>query len=191
MNMTGVLHEVRELLSAYSMNELTRLANDVEAGSNGLLFMPYLSGERTPDIPNATGSIMGIRSGSLRPGALFRSALEGIALALGRGVSHMRSLGLIVNDVHVVGGGANNPLLRQILASVINAPLRQLIETESAALGAALHAAAAVLDESQSSELMDKAVALSDAVDEPNAAHVDLYADKSKELSTITAQLWD
>jgi xylulokinase len=187
MNMTGVLHEVRELLMPHSMDELTELASRTDAGSNGLLLLPYLGGERTPNIPNATGSLMGIRTNSLRPGPLFRAALEGIALSLGRGVSHMRALGLQVNEVRVVGGGASNSLLCQILADVINAPLRRLITNESAALGAAMHAMAAVLGESA---MPQGAVTLSDEIYDPNADLTALYSELSDQLADTTTQLW-
>lgn len=192
MNMTEVLHEVGGLLCGLSLDELTAMASKVSPGSEGLLLLPYLCGERTPNLPKARGSLHGIRPGNLHAGAVFRAALEGIALSLGLGVDRMRQLGLPVTEVRCVGGGANNPLLREILASVIDAPLRQLQETESAALGAALHAAMTVRsDGGWRDELLRNAVRLSGEVDKPIPEMVATYAGLKHQLHRTTDQLWN
>src|SRR6185503_17445375 len=141
MNATGVLHEVAGLFPGRDLAALTRDAERVPAGSDGLLFVPYLQGERVPDLPAATGTLLGIRPGSLDPGRLFRAALEGVSSNLAWGVERMRALGLAIDSVRLVGGGARNPLWAQMLADCLDARIQRLEETESAALGAALQAA--------------------------------------------------
>ena len=143
MNATGVLEEVRAAFGG-DHEGLTHAAAGVERGAGGALFVPFLAGERVPDLPRATGSIVGLRPGSLRPGVVYRAALEGVALNLASGVARMRSLGLRVDALRLAGGGAANELWRGILADCLGVPVAPLVEPESAALGAALQAAWAV-----------------------------------------------
>jgi xylulokinase len=140
MNCTNVTEEVHAAFPGLSLAELTRAAEAVRPGCDGLLWLPYLQGERVPDLPGASGTLLGLRAGALRPGPLFRAALEGVALNLGWGVDRLRALGLRVDAVRVVGGGARNALWRSILADVLDAPVVQLEEPEAGALGAAIQA---------------------------------------------------
>jgi len=140
MNLTGVSEEVK-LLTGLSHAELSKLAADVPTGCAGLLWLPFLVGERVPDLPLATGTLLGLRPGLLRAGHLYRAALEGTSLNLGAGLDRLRGLGLQIAEVRVTGGASQNPLWRQILANVFDVPVRPLLEAESAALGAALQAA--------------------------------------------------
>jgi len=140
MNATGVLEEVRAAF-ATDLEALTREAECVEPGCGGLLFVPYLVGERVPNLPRASASLLGVRPGLLRPGVVFRAALEGVALNLALGVERMRGLGLSIDTVRAVGGGARNALWCSILADALEATVVPLSEPETAALGAALQAA--------------------------------------------------
>ncbi len=140
MNVTGVTREVQEAFQS-SIDELTTAAAAVEVGAGGVLFLPYLQGERVPDLPTATGTLLGLRPGSLQPGVLFRAALEGTSLNIAWGVDRMRALGIAVDEVRVVGGGSHNPLWRSILADALDARVHTLAEAESAALGGAIQAA--------------------------------------------------
>jgi len=139
MNATAVLEEVAHGFGQ-DLDSLTRAATEVEPGCGGLLFAPYLIGERVPDLPHACGVLHGLRPGSLRPGVVFRAALEGVAFNLAWGVQRMRELGLPIERVRIVGGGARNALWREILADTLDASVQPLAEPESAALGAALQA---------------------------------------------------
>ncbi|MCY2960721.1 MAG: xylulokinase [Planctomycetota bacterium] len=142
MNATGVLEEVRSHAAPPNDHaSLTARAALVEPGCGGVLFVPYLSGERVPDLPHATGMIVGLRHGSLDPAVLYRAAIEGVSLNLAWGIERMRALGIAVDSVRLVGGGARNPLWRQVLADVLDAPVTALAETETGALGAAMQAA--------------------------------------------------
>ncbi|MBN1137077.1 MAG: xylulokinase [Anaerolineae bacterium] len=120
---------------------LTEAAAQVPAGCEGLLFLPYLSGERTPyPDPNARGVFFGL---TLRHGKahLTRAVLEGVTYGLRDSLELMRDLGLSVQQVRASGGGAHSPLWRQILADLLGAEIVTVNVTEGAAYGAALLAA--------------------------------------------------
>ncbi len=146
MNLTGVTEEVRAAFAGADgepadLEQLTQQASLVPAGCDGLMWLPYLQGERVPDLPLASGTLFGIRPGSLRRERLFRAAMEGTSLNLGWGAERLRKLGVRVDEVRLVGGAARNPLWRRILADVLAAPVSCLEEPESAALGGAIQAA--------------------------------------------------
>lgn len=143
MNCTEPLAEIRAL-TGLEHGPLTEAAARVEAGCDGMLFVPFLRGERVPNLPHATGSLRGITPGSMTPGTLYRAALEGVGLNLAHGLGRMRGLGLDVGEVRLVGGAARNPLWQSILAGLFGVPVRALREPETAAIGAALQAAGAV-----------------------------------------------
>ncbi|MCH2101345.1 MAG: xylulokinase [Planctomycetes bacterium] len=139
-NCTTVPNEVQQAFGM-SHEELVELARKEPVGCEGMVFLPYLTGERTPNWPHATGVLHGIQPGGMRPGLLYRAALEGASFALAHGVQRLQDLGLITSRVQLVGGGAANPLWQEILASLLHVEIQLGEESESAALGAALHAA--------------------------------------------------
>lgn len=122
-----------------SFDELVGEAERVPAGSEGLLYLPYLTGERTPHAdPHARGAWVGL---TIRHGRehLTRSVLEGVAFALKDSFTLIGRAGLgQVEQVRVSGGGARSSLWRQIMADVFAAPLATVNTTEGAAYGAAL-----------------------------------------------------
>ena len=122
-------------------------AADVAPGSEGICFLPYLTGERTPiDDPAARGAFAGL---DLRHGRahLARSVLEGVSFALGDCFDLARRCGLEAQRVRVTGGGARSPLLLQILASVFGCQVHTLSHDEGPAFGAAMLAAASSDDD--------------------------------------------
>ena len=117
---------------------LLEAAAGVSAGADGLFFLPYLTGERTPyPDPDARGVFFGL---TLRHGKshLTRAVVEGISFGLRDSLELMRATGLSIGAVRVSGGGARSPLWRQILADVCEAEVVTLNVTEGAAFGAAL-----------------------------------------------------
>lgn len=124
-----------------SHQEWTRQASQVPAGSDGLKFMPYLQGERTPNLPHATASYLGLQLGNFTAGHLARATLEGISDGLNYGFQRLRSLGIRPREIRLTGGGARNPLWRRILARTLDVPVVKVTSEEGAALGAALQAA--------------------------------------------------
>ncbi|CAK0770836.1 hypothetical protein CVIRNUC_003807 [Coccomyxa viridis] len=141
MNCTLAPEEVRK---SFDMDHesITMLAEAEEAGSAGANFLPFLTGERTPNWPHSYGVITGIRQGGMRPGLLYRAALEGATFSLVNGMRMLEKYGVTAKELRVVGGGSKNRLWRRIIADAFQLPLRFPAEPESAALGGALQAAA-------------------------------------------------
>ena len=140
MNATGVVEEVRAALQR-DHAELTQLASKIEPGCGGMIWLPFHMGERVPDLPEASGTITGIRQGWLEPGRLYRAAIEAVSANLCWGIDRFRALGVPIHEARLVGGGSNNPLWNQILADMLDATIFPMQEPESGALGAAIQAA--------------------------------------------------
>jgi xylulokinase len=122
--------------------ELVAPAADVAASADGLFFLPYLSGERSPHPdPLARGVFAGLTLGHDRR-HLVRAVLEGVAFGLRDGLDLMIAAGIPAPaTIRTSGGGVASPLWRQILADVLEAEIATVNTTEGAALGAALLAA--------------------------------------------------
>jgi xylulokinase len=140
LSAAGCLQWYRDTLApGVSFDDLLREAEPVPAGSEGLQFLPYLSGERTPHPdPLARGAWVGL---TLRHGRghLTRALLEGVAFGLKDSFTLIQNAGLgQIRQVQASGGGTKGVLWRQILASVLEAELVTVNTTEGAAYGAAL-----------------------------------------------------
>ncbi len=122
-----------------SFAELVDEASQVPAGSEGLIFLPYLSGERTPHPdPFARGAWIGLTARHSRP-HLTRAVLEGVAFGLRDIFNLMKDVGLgEVEQIRLSGGGAKSLLWRQIIADIFEAEMVTVNTTEGAAYGAAL-----------------------------------------------------
>jgi len=117
---------------------LTAAAAVVPPGSEGLLFLPYLSGERTPyPDPNARGVFFGLSLCHTKP-HLTRAVVEGVTYGLKDSLRLLCELGIKFDRVRISGGGARSQLWRQIMADVFNVEIIEVNTTESAAYGAAL-----------------------------------------------------
>ena len=117
---------------------LSREAEAVPAGAEGLLFAPYLCGERTPYMdPNARGCFIGLSLRHTRA-HMVRAIMEGVAYSLGDSLELFRQLQVPVGDVQCSGGGSRSPLWRQILADVFDRPVHWHPGEEHSALGAAM-----------------------------------------------------
>ena len=123
---------------------LTREAFSSPAGSRGLVWLPYLQGERTPHLdPNARGVLFGLTTAHGR-GDVVRAVLEGVGFSLRDGLEIIQELGLPARRVKIAGGGARSPLWRQIVADVLGLPISLEPEDRGPAFGAALLAGVAV-----------------------------------------------
>ncbi len=133
-----------ELAPERSWDELTALAAGIPPGSDGLVFLPYLSGERTPHPdPLARGAFVGltVRHGM---GHLVRAVLEGVAFSLRDVFELVRETSPVpMSDLRASGGGTNSPLWRQIIADVLSVPLSSTRTAEGVASGAAILAGVA------------------------------------------------
>jgi xylulokinase len=119
-------------------DSLTAAAGRWPAGAEGLTFLPYLAGERTPHAdPDARGAFVGLSVRHDR-GALVRAVLEGVAFGLRDGLDAIAELGVTPRLGRISGGGARSMLWLQILASVLELPLQRVAVDEGAAFGAAI-----------------------------------------------------
>jgi xylulokinase len=155
--------------------ELVAEAERWPPGTEGLLFAPYLAGERTPHAdPDARGAFVGL---SLRHdrGALVRAVLEGVAYGLRDSLELLRELGVQPECGRISGGGARSPLWRAIVAAVLNLPLETTAAEEGSAYGAALLAGCAAGTFSDPRDAAARCVRVKDR-EEPDAAWVAAYA---------------
>ena len=127
-----------------SYDELSVLAADVPAGSDGLFWTPYLFGERTPHLDaKARAAFIGITASHTR-GHFVRAVLEGVAFSLRDTLTLFAELGIPVGEIRLGGGGARGKLWRQIQADVYGQPVGRLEAEEGGAFGAALLAGVGV-----------------------------------------------
>ena len=138
LNAAGALRWLRDALGGGDYGELVAEAARWEPGVEGLTFLPYLAGERTPHAdPDARGAFAGL---SLRHdrGALVRAVLEGVAYGLRDSLDLIAELGELPDRGRVSGGGARSEEWLKIVASVLELPLERTAVDEGAAFGAAL-----------------------------------------------------
>jgi xylulokinase len=131
------------ILAGYSYQELADLAAAVPPGSEGLFFLPYLVGERTPHMdPRARASFIGLSLRHQRA-HLVRAVMEGAVFSLRQGLDLMLALDVPVESIVASGGASSHPLWLQLQADIFNRPIYQTTTAEAAALGAALLAGVA------------------------------------------------
>ena len=117
-----------------------KAAAKAPAGSDGLVLLPYLEGERTPNVPEGTGVFFGVRPKTFTSAHFARATMEGVTLGMNYGLRRLAELGVKATQVRATGGGAKSRLWRQIMADVFNAEVVTLKVSEGAAYGAALQA---------------------------------------------------
>jgi xylulokinase len=140
LSAAGSLQWYRDTLAAgVGFDQLIGEAADAPPGSEGLFFLPYLTGERTPyPDPLARGAWVGLTVRHDRS-HMTRSVLEGVAFGIKDSFSLIQKSGLgAIEQVRISGGGAKSSLWRQIMANVLDAELVTVNTTEGAAFGAAL-----------------------------------------------------
>jgi D-xylulose kinase len=115
-----------------------KTASKAPPGAGGLLLLPYLEGERTPNLPDGTGAFFGVRPKTFTASHFARAAIEGVTLGMNYGMRRLADLGVRATQVRATGGGARSRLWRQIMADVFNAEVVTLRVAEGAAYGAAL-----------------------------------------------------
>ena len=141
LNCTRVVDSVSAMVGLLREDALGRAAA-VPPGADGLLLMPYLAGERTPNLPQATGSITGLTAENATPELLVRAALDGVAAGLAYAVEVLSRLGIAAPEITLVGGGSQHPAWRQAIADATGLPVVVRGGGEHAARGAAVQAMA-------------------------------------------------
>ena len=110
------------------------------SGADGLLLLPYLEGERTPNVPDGTGVFFGVTPKTFTAEHFARAAMEGVTLGMNYGLRRLADLGVKPKQIRATGGGAKSKVWRQIMADVFDAEVVTLKVSEGAAYGAALQA---------------------------------------------------
>jgi xylulokinase len=140
LNAALVLDSTARLLGV-ALDELSDLALSAPPGAGGLALVPYFDGERTPNRPDATGSLLGLRHETATPAHLARAAIEGLLCGLADGLDALREQGVEVRRVLLVGGGARSEALRRIAPAIFGTPVEVPAPGEYVADGAARQAA--------------------------------------------------
>jgi xylulokinase len=122
LNAARVLDATARVLGV-DLARLSELALEAPAGADGLVLVPYLEGERTPNLPHATGSLHGMTLANLTPAHLARAAIEGMLCGLADGLDALVDTGVTPQRVLMVGGGAASQAVRRIAPAVLGLPV--------------------------------------------------------------------
>lgn len=189
MNCTVTTELTRKLLDLEIADFDTAL-NQAEIGSSGVITLPFFNGERTPNLPNAKGCIIGLDSNNMTPDNLLRSAVEGASFALKFGVDELSRLGVKTEQIVLTGGGSNSPAWRQIIADVMNAEVIVMRNNEGAAFGAALQAFATLNGSACTQELLAEHYEFDSAKScQPEAESVSAYSAAYQEYLAAVEQV--
>ncbi|WP_410577545.1 xylulokinase [Amycolatopsis sp. lyj-108] len=140
LNAARVLTATSAMLGV-ELAEFDQLALAAAPGSGGLTFLPYLDGERTPNLPDANGTLFGLTRANMTPENLARAAVEGMLCGLAAGLDALREQGLEVRRVLLIGGGAQSAAARAVAPLVFGVPVVIPEVAEYVAVGAARQAA--------------------------------------------------
>ncbi len=143
LNAARVLDAVATMLRV-DHEELSRLALSAPPGAGGVVVVPYLGGERTPDRPDATGAVHGLRLSTATAAHLARAAVEGLLCGLADGIDALVATGARVERVFLIGGGARSGAVRRIAPTVLGRSVLVPPPGEYVADGAARQAAWAI-----------------------------------------------
>jgi len=139
MNVTVATEMIRRHYG-WTHRELERAVAKTPPGAGALLLLPYLEGERTPNVPDGTGVFFGVNVRTFAPERLARAAMEGVTLGMNYGLRRLKQLGVRPTQIRATGGGSNSKAWRQIMADIFDAEVVTLKVAEGAAYGAALQA---------------------------------------------------
>jgi xylulokinase len=140
LNAARVLDAAASLLGV-DHTTLSELALSAPSGADGLVLVPYLEGERTPNLPHATGAIHGLTLRTATPAHLARAAVEGLLCGLADGIEAVTALGVAVERVLLIGGAAASPAVQQLAPGIFGHPVLVPAPGEYVADGAARQAA--------------------------------------------------
>jgi xylulokinase len=193
MNVTVVTEQVRDMYG-WDLKQLEEAVKSAPVGAEGVMFLPYLNGERTPNLPNGVGVIHGLRPTNMTSANIARAAVEGATLGLAYGLKRFRDLGMNPTEIRLTGGGSKSATWRQIAADCFNAEVVTLSTSEGAALGGAIQAAYALANEFSETISYEKLCAKLVTLDEstrckPNAVNAKHYAEQLERQMDLTGRL--
>jgi len=140
LNAARVLDATARILGV-DLATLSSLALSADPGAEGVVLVPYLEGERTPNLPDSTAALHGLTLGNSTPANIARAAVEGMLCGLAAGLDALIARGCSVEAVRLIGGAAQSPAVRQIAPSVFGVPVLVPTPGEYVADGAARQAA--------------------------------------------------
>ena len=139
MNCTVVTEQVADAFG-FSTRDGDAHLRATPPGADGLVMLPFLNGERTPDLPHGKGVLAGLDTTNMTPAHLYRAAMEGATYSLKHGFDAFVRAGMSFDRIVLTGGGSNSAAWRQLVADVFGLPVDVPTEPEGAAFGAALQA---------------------------------------------------
>lgn len=158
-----------------SYNEMSLMAENIPAGSNGLIFLPYLAGERTPHMnPSARGAFFGLTLSHNRAD-MIRSVMEGVAFSLKDCMDIFKNLNLKTDKVIASGGGANSRVWKQIIANVFGCEVYTSSTVEQASMGAAIMAGLGTELFNSAEEVCSRFIKLKDELVVPEEKNSQVY----------------
>ncbi|WP_263377627.1 xylulokinase [Granulicella paludicola] len=138
MNATNVVTQTVSLLDR-TVRDIDAALAATEPGCDGLTLLPFLNGERTPDLPMARGTLTGIATSNFTPDHLIRAAVEGVSFGILNGLEMILE-GKQSDRIRLIGGGARSAAWRQLLADASGSTIEVPMEQEAGCLGAAMQA---------------------------------------------------
>lgn len=144
LNAARILSTTADLLGV-DLHEFSDLALRAQAGSAGLVMVPYFEGERTPNLPDAKASLHGMTIGSTTRENLARAAIEGMLCALNSGLQALKGQGLRGSRILLIGGAAQSPAVQEVASTVFDLPIELPEPGEYVADGAAVQAGWALI----------------------------------------------
>jgi xylulokinase len=189
MNVTVATEQVRHLFG-WDHGQLEAAVRKTPAGANGILFLPYLQGERTPNLPGATGVLHGLTTANYTPENLARATMEGVTLGMAYGLEKLKHLDVTASEIRLIGGGSKSAIWRQLCADVFGCPVVTTASPEGAALGGAIQALAVVDTKKTVTEWSDTLVETKkDERAEPQKEVTGLYQELLKKQTALTRHL--
>ncbi|MEW2631578.1 FGGY family carbohydrate kinase [Streptomyces sp. NPDC048389] len=141
LNAVRALRGSAEMLGVADLQELSALAMKSTPGASGLVLLPYLEGERTPQLPHTAGTLTGLRRESMKPEHLARASFEGMLCSLTDAMDVLRGRGVEVRRVFLLGAAADLPAVQALAPAIFGAQVVVPQSADYAALGAARQAA--------------------------------------------------
>ena len=139
MNCTVATEETRKLFDL-GVKDFDALAAKSPIGADGVVFLPFFNGERTPNLPNGRASIVGITAANCSRENIARAAMESAIFGMRIGLEAFQALGFRAKEIRIIGGGSKSALWREIAANVMNLPVKRPENDEAAAMGGAIQA---------------------------------------------------
>lgn len=139
MNCTVATEETRKLFGL-GVKEFDECASEAPIGSEGVVFLPFFNGERTPNLPNGRASINGLDASNNSRENIARAAMESAIFGMRIGLEAFQALGFRAKEIRLIGGGAKSKIWRSIAANVMDLPVKLPASDEAAAMGGAVQA---------------------------------------------------